>query len=206
MPASGTTIPRWICLQPAMVAGLRCRSSMHCRAKLAASSISNMMMWLMSGGTCVAPHSPPVESNANPESSHALVDGQEWQRATLPPPHHQLLLQTHLQHHPQPPSKGVMQAAMGSGNVAGHAYSTCVSRTPMPGPTKRRTLGKFSYSTTRRRRTNTFGPVWRCGRTLPLWYIWLTELRDARPGMPREGLPPTWQASGSADISRWCIM
>jgi hypothetical protein len=86
MSTLGTTIPRWICLQPAMVAGLRCWSSMHCHAKLAASSISNMMMWLMSGGTCVAPHSPPVKSNMNPESFHALVNGQEWQRATLPPP------------------------------------------------------------------------------------------------------------------------
>jgi hypothetical protein len=26
------------------------------------------------------------------------------------------------------------------------------------------------------------------------------------PGMPRRGLPPTWQASGTADIARWCIM
>jgi hypothetical protein len=74
MSASGTTIPRWICLLPAMAAGLRCWSSMHCCAKLAALSISDMMMWQMSGGTCAALHSPPVKSNANPESL-ALVDG-----------------------------------------------------------------------------------------------------------------------------------
>jgi hypothetical protein len=51
---------RWICLLPAMAAGLRCQLSMHCCAKLAALSISDMMMWQMSGGICVALRSPPV--------------------------------------------------------------------------------------------------------------------------------------------------
>jgi hypothetical protein len=40
--------------------------------------------------------SPPVKLNANPKSLHALVGGQRLQRATLTPPHHQILLQTHL--------------------------------------------------------------------------------------------------------------
>jgi hypothetical protein len=165
-----------------------------------------MMMWQMSGGTCAALRSPPVKSNANPESLHGLVDGRGLRRATLTPPHHQLLLQTHLQHHPQPPRKGVTQAAMGSGNTAGHAYSICVSRTRTTGPIGRKNLGKFFCSTRRRRRINTFRSVWRCGRTLHLWYIWLMRLQDTRPGMPRRGLLPTCQASGTADIPRWCIM
>ena len=42
--ASGTTIHRWICPPPAMAAGLRWRSNTHSRAKLAALSISGMMM------------------------------------------------------------------------------------------------------------------------------------------------------------------
>jgi hypothetical protein len=83
----------------------------------------------------------PVKLNANLESLHALVDGQGLQKATVTnPPHHQLLLQTHLQHHPQSPRKGVLQAAMGSGNAAGHAYLICISRTRMPGPTGRKNL------------------------------------------------------------------
>jgi hypothetical protein len=137
--------------------------------------------------TCVSQRARAAEGNTNP-------------------PHHQLLLQTHLQHHPQPPGKGVTRAAMGSGNVAGHAYSICMSQTRMPGPIIRKNLGKFFCSTRRRRKMNTFRPVWRCGRTLHLWYIWLMELRDARPRMPRRGLPPTWKASETVDIPRWCIM
>ncbi len=86
MSASGTTIPHWICLLPATAAGLRCWLSMHCRAKLAASFISDMMLWQMNGGTCVALCSPPVELNANPKSFHAFVDRQGLQRATLTPP------------------------------------------------------------------------------------------------------------------------
>jgi hypothetical protein len=178
--ASGKTIPHWICLLPATAVGLRCWSSMHCHAKLAASFISNMMIGQMIGGTCAALRSPPVKLNANPESLHALVDRQGLQRATLTPPHHQILLQTHLQHHPQPPRKGVMRAATGSGNTAGHAYLICISQTRMPGPIGRKKMGKFFCSTRRRRRINTFRPVW-SGRTLHLWYIWLMELQDARP-------------------------
>jgi hypothetical protein len=83
--ASDTTIPRWICPLPVMAAGLRCWSSMHCSEKSEASSISDMMMWQMNGSTCVALHSPPVELSANPEFSHALVNGQELQHATVPP-------------------------------------------------------------------------------------------------------------------------
>jgi len=45
-----------------------------------------MMMWQMSGGTCAALRSPPVESNANPLFSDALVTGRELQLATQPPP------------------------------------------------------------------------------------------------------------------------
>jgi hypothetical protein len=40
----------------------------------------------MSGGTCVALLSPPVESNANPIFLLALVSGQEMQSALQPPP------------------------------------------------------------------------------------------------------------------------
>jgi hypothetical protein len=75
MFAYGTTIPFWICPMPVMAAGQRCQSSMHCHAKLAALFISDMVTWQMSGSTCVALHSPPVESNANPISFYALVDG-----------------------------------------------------------------------------------------------------------------------------------
>ena len=50
-------------------------------------------MWQMSGGTCAALRSPPVESNANPLFSDALVTGRELQLATQPPPHHLLQLQ-----------------------------------------------------------------------------------------------------------------
>jgi hypothetical protein len=204
--ASDTTIPHWMGLPLVMVTGLRCWSSMHCHAKLEALSISNMMMWQMSGGTCVAPHSHPVKSNANPKFLHALVDGRELQRATLSPPHHQLLQQTHLQHHPQPPSKGVMQAAMGSGIEAGLPYLICISWTQIPDPTGRKNLGKFFYSTRWRRKINIFEPVWRCGRTLHPWYIQLMELQDVRPRMPRGGSPPTWQASGTVDKPIWCTM
>ncbi len=66
-----------------------------------------------------------------------------------------------------------MQAVMGSGNVAGHAFLTCVSQTLTPGPIGRETSGKFFYSTRRRRRTSTFGPVWNCGRTSRQWCIQL---------------------------------
>ena len=148
-------------------------------------------MWQMSGGTCAALLSPPVESNANPVFLHALVTGRELQLATQPPPHHLLQLQ-HLQHHPRPQRNGVMRA-MGSGNVAGHAFLTCVSRTPTLGPIGRKTSGKFFYSTRRRRRTNTFGPVWNCGRTSRQWCFRLMVLGDAKPGMLRRDFPPTWQ-------------
>ncbi len=164
-----------------------------------------MMMWQISGGTCAAPRSPPVESNANPIFLHALVNGRELRKATQPPHHHPFLLQ-HLKHPPQPLRNGAMQVATGSGNAAGHAFLTCVSRTPTPDPTRRKNLGKFFHSTRRRGRTSTFEPVWKCGRILHQWYIQLMGLRDARPRMPRGGLLPTWQVSGNADIPRWCTI
>ncbi len=106
MFASCTTIPCWRCLLPVMVAGLRCWFSMHCHAKLAAIFISDMMMWQMSGGTCVALHSPPVKWNANPQFLHARKSVAKSYRDGNTPPHHPILLQmqTHLQHHPQTPS------------------------------------------------------------------------------------------------------
>ncbi len=189
-----------------MAAGLRFWLIMHYCAMPVALSISDMMMWQMSGGTCVALHSHQVKLNTNPEFYHALVDRQELPKATLPTPHHQLLLQIHLQHHPQQLRKGVMRAATESGNVARLPYLICVSRTQMPDPTRRKNLGEFLNSTTRRRRTSTFGPVWNYGRNLHLWYIWLMELQDTRPGMPSGGWPSTWQARGTKDIPRWCTM
>ncbi len=115
-----------------------------------------MMMWQMNGDTCVTVHSP-VE--CKPQIFSSII---QWVRVvegnTTPPPSSTPTAQTQLSHHPPPLRKGVMQAAMGSGNGAGWPYLICLLQTLTPDPIGRRNNSwKFWNSMRRRRRTSIFG-------------------------------------------------